>query len=378
MASSKLYTSISVIDTNHLRQIEDNLNAVTKTPKIHRSELIRFVHKPQLLKVPYFVMDPRPFPLLDALINLHDNYDINSDPWVVELFQRQQEGRNVSGKMKNVFMSRKTYCVEQLKRFASKAKTMYEEIGPSATHWYIHQTVAKFEKMVGNSNSQLLEWTNGEKDHLLKLLKTLPLSGDSYPQTSFNDLSPKVKELIKILVREAHKEVTGLVFIEQRVWVAALELILSTHPQTKDRFSIGTFVGTSQSSKRRTNIADLVETENQDEILDDFRTGKTNIILATSVLEEGIDVSSCHMVICFERPKNLKSFIQRRGRARKQESKYFIFLPHSDGQAPEKWETLEEAMKAAYLDDMRRVEEAYERELVEEHGDMIYKVPSTG
>ncbi|KAF2712143.1 hypothetical protein K504DRAFT_372348 [Pleomassaria siparia CBS 279.74] len=362
-----------------LEQIEENLNAITKTPKIHRSELIRFVHKPELLRVPYSGMDPVHPPLLAALIYTSAHYDIESDPWVLDLIKKQRQGFDNMRTLQKVMVNRKTYCAEQLKQFATKAEAMYEELGPSATSWYIHHSISKFGEITRGSDAELLDWTSREKDHLLKLLTNLPLSKDNCPPMSWDQLSPKVQCLIDVLVTEASDEVTGLVFVEQRVWVAALFEILSLHPQTRDLFAIGTFVGTSQSSKRRKNIADLVEVQNHEETLADFRSGKKNIILTTSVLEEGIDVSSCHLVICFERPKNLKSFIQRRGRARKQKSKYLIFQAEdSTARAPATWEALEEEMKAAYLNDLRQVQQAEEKELSHEDGEMFYEVGSTG
>lgn len=319
-------------------------------------------------------------PLLDALVAAYSDYDIETDPWVVKLHENQRQGRNCSRQLEKVSISKKTYCAEQLKKFTNKAKAMYEELGPSATEWYIHQCIGIFKEMIRSSDLQLFDWSSGERDHLLKTVQSLPLSRDGCPSMSLDQLSPKVQTLIDVLVAEAGAEFTGLVFVEQRVWVAALSEILSIHPKTRDLFSIGTFVGTSQSSKRKTNMADLVEVQNQQETLDDFRTGKKNIILTTSVLEEGIDISSCHLVVCFERPKNLKSFIQRRGRARKQESRYFIFQPESDSTvgSPQLWESLEEEMKSAYLDDLRNVAQAEEREMTEEDRKMFYRVPSTG
>ena len=188
-----------------------------------------------------------------------------------------------------------------------------------------------------------------------------------------------MEALVDVLVREAGLGCTGIVFVEQRVWVAALAEILLIHPRIKDHFTVGTFVGTSQSSKRKTSIANLTEPKNQQDTLDKFRAGGTNLILATSVLEEGIDVSSCRLVICFERPKNLKSFVQRRGRARKQHSNYYIFLPElGDVRRPESWESLEEEMKKAYLDDLRKVKQAEETEKKEEPGERYFHVESTG
>lgn len=41
--------------------------------------------------------------------------------------------------------------------------------------------------------------------------------------------------------------------------------------------------------------------------------------------EEGFDIPDCKMVISFDRPRSLKSYIQIKGRARQSNSKYYIF-----------------------------------------------------
>lgn len=196
---------------------------------------------------------------------------------------------------------------------------------------------------------------------------------------SLDHLSQKVHLLIDLLSREATNdaEFTCLVFVEQRAYIACIAEILAIHSKTQDLLRVGTYVGTSQSTKRRANIAAFAEPRNQQTTLDDLRSGVRNVILATSVLEEGIDVSSCQLVVCFERPKNLKSFIQRRGRARKAESKYIIFLPEGE-RSPESWESLEEEMKAAYLNDLRQTQGAEDRELQDEDGQRSHEVPATG
>lgn len=224
-----------------------------------------------------------------------------------------------------------------------------------------------------------MDWTPQEKQHLWKILRRLPVTKDApNPFNSPRELSAKVDALVDVLEQEASPECTGIVFIEQRVWVAALAEILLVHPRTREKFGVGTFVGTSQSTKRKVNIADFTEPKNQQDTLEKFRAGETNLILATSVLEEGIDVSSCQLVICFEPPKNLKSFVQRRGRARKQRSRYYILLPNiGGGRGPQNWESLEEEMKRAYLDDERKIQEAEEKENQNEEGERYYRIERT-
>lgn len=55
-----------------------------------------------------------------------------------------------------------------------------------------------------------------------------------------------------------------------------------------------------------------------------FKTGQSNILLATSVIEEGFDVSTCNTVISFDFITTEKSFIQLKGRARKLNSEFII------------------------------------------------------
>jgi len=63
----------------------------------------------------------------------------------------------------------------------------------------------------------------------------------------------------------------------------------------------------------------------QIETIKRFRLSKFRILITTSVTEEGFDIPDCKMVISFDRPTSLKSYIQIKGRARQNNSKYFIF-----------------------------------------------------
>jgi ERCC4-related helicase len=183
-----------------------------------------------------------------------------------------------------------------------------------------------------------------------------------------------VKALIDFIVSQQESKMSGIVFVDQRATAAILQMLLSAHPDTKD-LSYATFVGTSNPSSRRSQLGEIIDLNDQRNTLEDFRTRKCNVVIATSVLDEGIDISSCNLVVCYNKPANLKSFIQRRGRARERKSTFVLMLAQEDIHARSKnWEALEADMIKMYQDQRR---ELHMEELVD-HGDRQFKVDSTG
>ena len=57
----------------------------------------------------------------------------------------------------------------------------------------------------------------------------------------------------------------------------------------------------------------------------EFKKRQHRVLITTSVTEEGFDIPGCNMVVSFDTPFSLKSYIQIKGRARKRNSKYVIF-----------------------------------------------------
>lgn len=312
---------------------------------------------------------------MDRLQDIYSNIDIEHDPYIIKL----RADPTASTQLTKALFSRKTYCQEQLKSLFTKALDIFNELGSWATDYYIHAIAEKFCSSHSGDLFPVHGFDETEKDYLKKLLNSI--TGDVQEGPHLTDglhLSPKVQTLINFLVEFKTADFTGLVFVKTRAACAVLSHLLSQHVQTRATLRVSTFVGTSASPNRKFDLGELVDVKNQKDTLDHLRLGQKNLVIATSALEEGIDVSACNLVVCFEKPPNLKSFIQRRGRARKSQSKYVLMFPAEDSQTVlAGWQQLEEEMRQLYMDEMRQLRELQDLETADS-GHREFKVESTG
>ena len=371
---------VSLAQLTGLREIERNLNAICKTPQLHREQLIKHVHRPEMQSRYYskFAGELNLSVSLIRLTELYENLDIEKDPFVLKL---KALGYHASYKpLDKALQNKSTFCQKQVKSLTTTAKMIFEELGSWAADYYISCCVKKIQRLkVENFDFEGLEYN--EKEYLQNIF-----AGSDWPvpEADFveNDarLSSKFHCLQDILCEgpNSSKAFAGLVFTQTRASVGVLAHLLSNHHRTKDVFKLGTFVGSSDHALRK-NLSEINDIKSQIQTLDDLRTGKKNLIIATSVLEEGIDIAACNVVVCFEKPQNLKSFIQRRGRARQSNSKYIVMFASefSRGISARQWQTLEREMKEKYEDEMRETERLKAIEDSEE-GNREYTIERTG
>ncbi|XP_036601310.1 interferon-induced helicase C domain-containing protein 1 [Trichosurus vulpecula] len=69
----------------------------------------------------------------------------------------------------------------------------------------------------------------------------------------------------------------------------------------------------------------------QKEVINNFRTGKINLLIATTVAEEGLDIKECNIVIRYGLVTNEIAMLQARGRARADESTYVLVASGGSG-----------------------------------------------
>lgn len=301
---------------------------------------------------------------MGALYHAWENLDIGDDPYIQRLRKSPLDDRA----LKKALLTGKTYCREQLRRFVDRSRHIFEELGEWAAEYYIYASIKQLRDRVRDSYMSG-DWDEAEKAYLVDFLSKIPTSDIHF---ALNDpdgfrISPKFESLLNFLDSSDQREFSGLIFVKQRVTVSAMTSLLSVHPYTRERFRCAAYVGWSNSSASKDILGDLLNMQLQRDTLDDFRSGRKNLIIATDVLEEGIDLSACSVVVCYDKPPNLKSFIQRRGRARRKQSTFAIMFPTDDTSADvSRWQDLEQAMIEAYQDDERQLQSVSALESLDE------------
>lgn len=338
------------------------MNATCKTPRVYRTELLEHTHRPHLQRVGYVPFGEEHYgagsQLLPALIKCCTIYNIEDDPWIESLRSKEK-----TVELQKALTTGKTFCSEQLRTFQARSCHIYEELGGWAADFFIRASIDQLRSSI-QDDAEMSHLDQMERVYLLELLLAMPVLNSAEEN---NHISPKLEALLDFLEKMDGPEFSGLLFAKQRATVGVLARLLSHHPKTRDRFRCAAYVGWSSDRNRKGSLGDLLHRDMQRDTLDEFKSGHKNLILATDVLEEGIDVSACSLVICYDRPANLKSFVQRRGRARHRESTYAVFTSTDDELLSlHKWQELEQVMIKAYQDDERRRQKHIEHEATEE------------
>ncbi|KAI0087899.1 P-loop containing nucleoside triphosphate hydrolase protein [Irpex rosettiformis] len=379
------------------KNLEANLDCVIRSSRLNRDELSTFVHRPVFKHALYQTItygDILPSRNIAALESLLERLDIEDDPYVVSLrsqlakLQPGEQRNRVDQKLSKTLFKRDTFTHRGLRDLARTATDLCYELGVWAADWYIWKVLQQIKEQQMFHTGIMAAWQAKEKAYLLRLTSLIAVEQVSYePEVILASSSPKVHTLIQCLMAEERSVrmegdiYSGIVFATRRAAVVALVEILSSLPALQERFRIGCLLGTSNSIQRRDFLditRDFVK-ETATQTLKDFKIGDKNLVVATSVAEEGLDIQACGNVIRFNPPDNMVSWAQSRGRARKQKSTYVIMFGR-DATAVSKiaeWEQMEREMVALYTDFNREQEEVV-TEGLELDDPIQFKVDTTG
>ncbi|KAK0418198.1 hypothetical protein QR680_013429 [Steinernema hermaphroditum] len=142
----------------------------------------------------------------------------------------------------------------------------------------------------------------------------------------------------------ANPESRAIVFVQKRFIAEALQRHLNAvlAPLFGDDHSVGYITSSNQSLAEGGQTGGL-----QREMLDSFNHGGVKILVATSVVEEGIDVKACNLIIKYNTAGSGTTLIQRKGRGRAAGSKAYLLALNSATESREM-----EAMQEAILMDL--------------------------
>jgi endoribonuclease Dicer len=257
-----------------------------------------------------------------------------------------------------------TFTHRGLRDFERAADEICADLGEWAADWYIEQVCKQAASAGGTFPEFSFNWSESERKYLLRHLARVKVVHvpDDDPEDMVRRSSEKVEQLIDVLLSEKASfeaklfegepmEYRGLIFVTRRDTVLALTEILARHPRTA-KFSVGSLLGEAGNSRRHAflDITRRLLRQPAPKTLADFRIGELNLIVATAVAEEGIDVQACCNVVRWDFPANMVSWAQSRGRARQAHSSFVLMLSNSLAFAStvRRWEELEKEMATLY------------------------------
>ncbi|CAM9615817.1 unnamed protein product [Ectocarpus sp. 13 AM-2016] len=118
----------------------------------------------------------------------------------------------------------------------------------------------------------------------------------------------------------------GIVFVVQRVTTHVLAHAIAVDPRLAPRFSTACLYASSSPA-----TASLSVTKAQAQAsIEAFRSGSVNLLLATVVAEEGMDIPKANCVVRYDAMVHAVSMVQGRGRAREEDSSFVVLRERPD------------------------------------------------
>ncbi|KAJ3087920.1 hypothetical protein HK102_009973 [Quaeritorhiza haematococci] len=292
-----------------------------------------------------------------------------------------------------------------------KAALVVDDAGPKAGDTANETATSSMTVSSSNTEKEKDPATAPSNPPIINLIPKFPPP----PPVTDDVIAPKVQTLINILTeyRDNPQQFCGIVFVEQRNTARILHLVVKHCEKLNDfvRSAVlighgggrGSGGGDDKEFKFKQHMMDVKE---QQQVVKQFRTGEVNLLIATKVAEEGLDIQPCMLVIRFDMFHTVASYVQSRGRARHHSSRYVVMAEENNTNHSSQWhamKSVEQAMqeklranpgsrgsKRKMGEDGEELEEGEEEEDEEDSGveesdaalklsgQDIYRVKSTG
>uniref|UniRef100_A0A665TAV7 RNA helicase n=1 Tax=Echeneis naucrates TaxID=173247 RepID=A0A665TAV7_ECHNA len=217
----------------------------------------------------------------------------------------------------------------------------------------------EIKKKTSPDGEQAVQITATER-FLFNLFKELQMLAENpdYENDSLSKLQSKI--LHEFSTRE---EARGIIFTKTRRSAIALSQWIQENLKFAD---IGVKASYVIGGGDQSNVKPMTAAERND-VLNKFRNGEINLLVATTVAEEGLDIPSCNVVIRYGLVTNEISMIQAEGRGRAEDSSYTLVEVKNSGVAGKEYvnEYRKDMMHKA-IDKIRTLDQAeYDQQILE-------------
>ena len=211
-------------------------------------------------------------------------------------------------------------CIKKLVR---KLQVLVEQLGPWIAYTFALDLKTKLTAYYKEIN---MEHVKAAVSNLLTIISVYLRSWESRPE--LHEVSDKVRVFYKeIKLSRDMANFCGIAFIKDRVIAYMLNQHLTKLAATDPELShikSTHFTGQSPSALFPEVFFSCTS---QIDLLEQFRKGKLNFIIATEVLLEGFNIPQCNLVITFDKIDHFRYFTQSRGRARAKGGQYKYLVP---------------------------------------------------
>ncbi|KAJ1650923.1 Dicer-like protein 1 [Dispira simplex] len=268
------------------RTLEAHLDATIHT--VHPTLVQRIVNKPREIELAY---DPSPvYPATLLMQALHHQYG----------------------------------GLYWLDRSMREATRLLEELGPWCADAYWDLFYQPFNVAKMDITMRQPHISNGILDNVKILVKQHSLA-QQYPKPPLesNYCSPKLLTFVRALISsKVAKSFRCIVFVNRRITVLLLYILVQRLPELQ--FLCAALMVGHGWAQPQESISMKINAQKR--VMGHFRAGRSNLLLATEVAGEGIDIQACNTVIRFDLFDTVVAYIQSRGRARHENSAFVIMM----------------------------------------------------
>ena len=202
----------------------------------------------------------------------------------------------------------------------SQLEHWYEALRLLVTSWEENDdaTVAFLRMMSADTEASLVCWPLSAKAMASEFFSEQP------PTSNFPRFVNLTNELSKEV--QTRPDFRGIVFVQQRLMTHVLEYAISCDPILQRAVRAKCLYATGSPASPSLGLSRAAGKE----ALQAFAAGSSNLLLATNVAEEGMDIPEANCVIYFDPMNTAVSYVQGRGRARQANSSFVMLDQRHD------------------------------------------------